>query len=115
VGTIHFVFRLKQDQTLLLGGHIIRWSCVGSWIRIVLNQLRFPDATNEDLLPAAPTYVEAVAQLLVEQTRLSKPDQLVSEEVIAEFFRVKKASSSQSFRSSADIVITISSRDAERT
>ncbi|KAL5374888.1 hypothetical protein PMIN06_013071 [Paraphaeosphaeria minitans] len=89
-GTIHFVFRLEQDQTLLLGGHIMRWSCVGSWIRTVLNQLRFPDATNEDLLPAAPAYVEAVAQLLVEQTRLSKSDQLVSEEVIAEFFRVKK-------------------------
>ncbi|KAL5408044.1 hypothetical protein PMIN04_011533 [Paraphaeosphaeria minitans] len=104
-GTIHFVFRLEQDQKLLLGGHIMRWSCVGSWIRIVLNQLRFPDAANEDLLPAAPAYVEAVAQLLVEQTRSSKSDQLVSEEVITEFFRVKKASPSQSFRSSANTVI----------
>ncbi|KAF9733857.1 hypothetical protein PMIN04_013076 [Paraphaeosphaeria minitans] len=106
-GTIQFVFRLEQDQTLLLGGHIMRWSCVGSWIQIVLNQLRFPDATNEDLLPAAPAYVEAVAQLLVEQTRLSKSDQLVSVEVIAEFFRVKKASFSQLFRSSANTIIVI--------
>lgn len=113
-GTIHFVFRLEQDQTLLLGGHIMRWSRIGAWIQIVLNQLRFPDATNEDLLPSAPAYVEAVAQLLMEQTRLSQSDQLVSEEVIAEFFRIKKASYLKSIRSGANTIIAIRSRDAEK-
>ncbi|KAJ4285971.1 hypothetical protein N0V90_013537 [Kalmusia sp. IMI 367209] len=108
-GTIHFVSRLEQDQTLLLGGHIMRWSRIGSWIRILLNQLKFPDSTNEDVLPSAPTYVEAVAQLLKEQIRLSQSDQLISEKVIAEFFSVKKASSSKSIRSGANTITAIRS------
>jgi hypothetical protein len=42
----------------------------------VLNQLRFPNATNEDLLPSAPTYVEAAAQLVSEQLSLGRSDEL---------------------------------------
>ncbi|KAF1952747.1 hypothetical protein CC80DRAFT_571449 [Byssothecium circinans] len=67
-GTIHFVFRLEQYQTLL--------------IEIVLNQLRFPNATNEDLLPSAPAYVEAVTQLVSEQQSLGSSDELGSEKAI---------------------------------
>ncbi|KAF2686239.1 hypothetical protein K458DRAFT_278398, partial [Lentithecium fluviatile CBS 122367] len=59
-GTIHFVFRLADLPTLMVGGHILRWSRVDSWMEIILNQLRFPNTTNEDLSESAPVYVEAV-------------------------------------------------------
>lgn len=103
-GTIYFVFRLDQHQTLLLGGHVLRWSRIDSWIRIVLGQLRSPNCTNEDPLPSAPAYVEAVARLLAEQTRSGRTDLLVSEQVIAKFISVKKARSPNPRRPSTDTV-----------
>ncbi|KAH7061864.1 hypothetical protein BKA63DRAFT_588083 [Paraphoma chrysanthemicola] len=66
-GTVHFVFRLEQLQTLLVGGHVLRWSRIESWMEIVLTQLRLPNTTNEDFLSSAQAYVEAVAQLVSEQ------------------------------------------------
>jgi hypothetical protein len=91
-GTIHFVFRLAELPTLMLGGHILRWSRVDSWMEIVLNQLRFPDSTNEDLLLSAPTYVKTVAQLILDQKDLGRAEELGGEEAIARFFDLKKAS-----------------------
>ena len=91
-GTIHFVFRLEQHQTLLVGGYVLRWSCIDLWMEIMLNQLRFPNATNEDLLPSAPAYVEAVAQLVSEQQSLCRTDELGGEKAVARFFDLKKAS-----------------------
>jgi hypothetical protein len=91
-GTIHFVFRLEGYQTLLVGGHVLRWSRIDSWIEIVLNQLRFPNATNEDLLPSAPAYVEAVAQLVLEQQSLGNSDELGGEKAVDRFLDLKKAS-----------------------
>lgn len=91
-GTVHFVFRLEQYQTLLVGGHVLRWSRIDSWIEIVLNQLRFPNSTNEDLLPSASAYVEAVAQLVSEQQSLGSSDELGGEKAIARFLDMKKAS-----------------------
>jgi hypothetical protein len=90
-GTIHFVFQLEQHQTLLVGGHVLRWSRIDSWIEIVLNQLRFPNATNEDLLLSAPAYVEAVAQLVSEQLSLGSIEELGGEKAIARFLDLKKA------------------------
>lgn len=103
-GTIHFVFRLDQHQTLLLGGHILRWSRIDTWMQIVLDQLRSPNSTNEDLLPSAPAYVEAVSQLVMEQTRAGRTDLLVSEEVVAKFLSVKKARCSNPFKNSTDTI-----------
>jgi hypothetical protein len=91
-GTIHFVFRLEQHQTLLVGGHVLRWSRIESWMEIVLTQLRFPNATNEDLLPSVRAYVEAVAQLVSEQLSLGRSDELGGEEAVARFFDLKTVS-----------------------
>ncbi|PSN58960.1 hypothetical protein BS50DRAFT_580338 [Corynespora cassiicola Philippines] len=62
-GTIHFVFRLSEHPTLMLGGHI------------VVNQLRFPDTTNEDLLPHA-------RRLIVEQKNIGRLDEIGGEEAV---------------------------------
>jgi hypothetical protein len=91
-GTIHFVFRLEQHQTLLVGGHVLRWSRIESWMEIVLTQLRFPNTTNEDLLPSVRAYVEAVAQLVSEQRSLGRSDELGGEEAVARFFDLKMVS-----------------------
>ncbi|KAF2818217.1 hypothetical protein CC86DRAFT_461196 [Ophiobolus disseminans] len=88
-GTIHFVFRLKQHQTLLVGGHVLRWSRIESWMEVVLAQLRFPNTTNEDLQPSVRAYVEAVAQLVSEQLSLGRSDELGGEEAVARFFVLK--------------------------
>jgi hypothetical protein len=91
-GTIHFVFRLEQHQTLFLGGHVLRWSRIESWMEIVLTQLRFPNTTNEDLLPSARAYVAAVAQLVSEQQSLGRSSELGGEKAVARFFDLKTVS-----------------------
>lgn len=51
-GTIHGVFRIRQSQTLGLGGHLLQWSGIAQWMDIVSGQLDFPDCTNEDMRDA---------------------------------------------------------------
>lgn len=91
-GTIHFVFRLEQHQTLLVGGHVLRWSRIESWMEVVLAQLRFPNTTNEDLQPSVRAYVKAVAQLVSEQLSLGRSDELGGKEAVARFFDLKTVS-----------------------
>jgi hypothetical protein len=89
-GTIHFVFRPVQDPTFLLGGHIMRWSRVDSMMEIVLNQLRFPDTTNEDLLPSAKVYVETVIALVSDLQRQGSIEELGGEKAVARFSQLKE-------------------------
>ena len=65
LGTIHFVFRLQKKQTLMFGGHVLRWSRIPLWIDVLRKQLSSPDTSNEDLPPQlVRTCVDAVAQLV---------------------------------------------------
>ncbi|KAF2195610.1 hypothetical protein K469DRAFT_529551, partial [Zopfia rhizophila CBS 207.26] len=57
---LHFIFRVTEYQTLFLGGHILRWSRVESWMKIVLNQIKFPNTTNEDVRSSAPKYAQTI-------------------------------------------------------
>jgi hypothetical protein len=41
-GTIYFSFRLKGQQTMALAGHILQWSNIGCWIKVVADQMRNP-------------------------------------------------------------------------
>ncbi|KAH8707503.1 hypothetical protein GQ44DRAFT_628656 [Phaeosphaeriaceae sp. PMI808] len=64
-GTIHFVFRLQDTQTLMFGGHVLRWSRVAMWMDLLWQQFDSPDISNEDLSPRmVRTYVKAVEQLI---------------------------------------------------
>ncbi|KAK8851787.1 Lysine-specific demethylase 2B [Apiospora arundinis] len=51
-GTIHSVFRIRQTQTLGLGGHILQWSGLEQWIDVVRKQAEAPNSTNEDMTDA---------------------------------------------------------------
>jgi hypothetical protein len=48
-GTIHGVFRLRGEQTLALGGHILQWSGINQWADVFHEQVRYPNSTNEDM------------------------------------------------------------------
>ncbi|CAG9998246.1 unnamed protein product [Clonostachys byssicola] len=48
-GTIHGVFRLREEQTLALGGHILQWSGINQWADVFHEQVRYPNSTNEDM------------------------------------------------------------------
>ena len=48
-GTIHFVFRPRGKQTLALGGHILPWTGVERWLRVVIAQMQNTRITNEDM------------------------------------------------------------------
>jgi len=48
-GTIHFVFRVRGCQTLMLGGHVLLWSDIDRWIDVINIQKRRPESTNEDM------------------------------------------------------------------
>jgi hypothetical protein len=69
-GTIHFVFCTRAPQTLVLGGHVLQWSGIERWMRIVLAQIANPGITNEDTKQSAPMYVDAVSKLV--ETRIVK-------------------------------------------
>ncbi|KAF2176959.1 hypothetical protein K469DRAFT_810664, partial [Zopfia rhizophila CBS 207.26] len=89
-GTIHFVFRHPMHQTVMLGGHVLRWSRVDSWMKTVLSQLRFPNTTNEDVLPTAAVYVETVAKLVLDREQQGSVEELGGKTAIENFFRLKK-------------------------
>jgi hypothetical protein len=85
-GTIHFVFRLKGKQTLALGGHVILWSDTDDWIKVVIDQVRNPNMTNEEVQWSAPKYVRVVADLVANRIKNRGLKGLGNEENIRRFF-----------------------------
>ncbi|CAK7227819.1 hypothetical protein SCUCBS95973_006670 [Sporothrix curviconia] len=63
-GTVHFVFRLRSQATLALGGHVLQWSGIERWLAVVAAQMQNPHITNEDMEWSAPRYVRVVARLV---------------------------------------------------
>lgn len=63
-GTVHFVFRLHEGQTLALGGHLLQWTALERWIRVILYQLKNPNITNEDLGMAPLKYTRSARKLV---------------------------------------------------
>lgn len=63
-GTVHFVFRLRSEPTLALGGHVLQWSGIERWLQVVAAQMQNPHITNEDMEWSAPKYVRVVARLV---------------------------------------------------
>ncbi|KAM7204420.1 hypothetical protein V8F33_001722 [Rhypophila sp. PSN 637] len=68
-GTIHFVFRLQAVQTFALGGHVLQWSGIERWLKVIHAQLRHPDITNEDISSSAPQYAQAVERLVANRMK----------------------------------------------
>lgn len=63
-GTIHFVFRLHDKQTLALGGHLLQWTALDRWIEVILWQLKNPNITNEDLGKSPLKYIHIARNLV---------------------------------------------------
>ncbi|KAJ6438069.1 PHO85 cyclin-9 [Purpureocillium lavendulum] len=68
-GTIHFVFRIRSEQTLGLGGHILQWTSIRSWLEVVADQMRNPKITNEDMGPSAKKYINIVLELIAKKIK----------------------------------------------
>lgn len=75
-GTVHFVFRLRSEHTLALGGHILQWTGIEQWLQIVAAQMRNPHITNEDMEWSAPKYVRIVARLVEMRLRNGRVDKM---------------------------------------
>lgn len=63
-GTIHFVFRLHDKQTLALGGHLLQWTALERWVEVILWQLKNPNITNEDLGKSPLKYIRIARKLV---------------------------------------------------
>lgn len=62
-GTIHFVFRLHDKQTLALGGHLLQWTQLERWVEVIQWQLRNPNITNEELGKSPLKYLHMAEKL----------------------------------------------------
>lgn len=75
-GLVHFFFRLAGTgtdlQTLALGGHILMWSRIHIWMRVVLDQMQYLDSTSKKLLPAIDQYVRAVKTLVMQRQKTGR-------------------------------------------
>jgi hypothetical protein len=93
-GTIHFVFRTQAPQTLALGGHILQWSGIERWIRIVLAQMANPRITNEDMEQSASMYVHAVSKLVETRIAEGRMEELGGDTAVTRFLAAVKVGSS---------------------
>jgi len=84
-GTIHFVFRTRDPQTLALGGHVLQWSGIERWMRIVLAQMANPMITNEDMEQSALMYVHAVSKLVETRIKEGRIEELGGDAAVKRF------------------------------
>ncbi|KAK3392563.1 hypothetical protein B0T20DRAFT_444892 [Sordaria brevicollis] len=69
-GTVHFVFRLKSQDSLSVGGHVLRWDGVERWLTVVLEQMENGDMINEDMeWPTVKRYVDVVGKLVARREK----------------------------------------------
>lgn len=96
-GTIHFVFRVREHQTLALGGHVLQWSDIRRWMKVVLAQIKNSAITNEDMRRSAPKYVRAVAKLVRARVEEGEVEQLGGEAAVTQFFASVKVGLPRTF------------------
>jgi len=96
-GTIHFVFRAREHQTLALGGHVLQWSDIRRWMQVVLAQIKNSALTNEDMRRSAPKYVRAVAKLVKARVKAGEVEQLGGEAAVTQFFASVKVGLQRTF------------------
>ena len=87
-GTIHFVFRVRNCQTLAFGGHVLQWSGIRRWIQIVLAELENSAITNEGMRTARKL-VGVVAKLVKAKMEMAGAGPLGGEDSVAGFFAVR--------------------------
>ncbi|KAK5109444.1 hypothetical protein LTR62_007003 [Meristemomyces frigidus] len=89
-GTTHFVFRHPAaENTLCLGGHILRRSQIVRWIDVLLQQTRMPDSTNEDMSLSAPGYLHRVERYVKQALKDGTEDRWGGREGVEVFLEKK--------------------------
>ncbi|KAK3897100.1 ATP synthase subunit alpha [Staphylotrichum tortipilum] len=89
-GTIHFVFRVRDHQTLALGGHVLQWSGLQRWIQVILAELKNPATTNEEMEKTGPKLVSVVAELVEAKVKEARVEELGGEAAVRGFFESVK-------------------------
>lgn len=84
-GTIHFVFRLHEEQTLALGGHLLQWTALERWVQVILYQLKNPNITNEDLGTAPLKYIRTARKLVENRVAMSRLGSMGGMPAVARF------------------------------
>ncbi|KXX75609.1 hypothetical protein MMYC01_207734 [Madurella mycetomatis] len=96
-GTIHFVFRVRQHQTLALGGHVLPWTDIRRWMQVMLAQITNSAITDEDMRRSAPKYVLAVAKFVKARAEEGEVEQLGGGAAVTQFFASVKVGLPRTF------------------
>lgn len=89
-GTIHFVFRLRHGQTLGLGGHILQWTGLETWVTIMREQLKNSQITNEDVEWSAPKYLRVITDLVMNRIKSGRVAELGGQEAVDRYMGLVK-------------------------
>lgn len=84
-GTVHFVFRLHDKQTLALGGHLLQWTALVRWVEVILWQLKNPNITNEDLGKSPLKYIRIARKLVDHRMATSRIQTMGGMEAVTKF------------------------------
>ncbi|KAL8379117.1 hypothetical protein RB599_008781 [Gaeumannomyces hyphopodioides] len=82
-GTIHFVFRVQGVQTFALGGHILQWSGIKRWLKVVFAQLKNSEITNENMASNAPKHVQVVKRLVANRIKAGRVEEMGGRDAVA--------------------------------
>lgn len=94
-GTVHFVFRVRAQQTLAVGGHLLQWTALERWAQVILLQLKNPDTTNEDLGMAPLKYIESANEMVKARMHSSRVEALGGMSNVLDFMALAAVSSNR--------------------
>lgn len=89
-GTVHFVFRIRNGQTMALGGHVLQWSGLAHWMDVIQDELRNPQITNEDMEWSAPKYIRVIADLVENRLQNGRVEGMGGMEAVQKFLAAVK-------------------------
>jgi len=89
-GTIHFVFRKQGVQTYAQGGHILQWSDLVRWLKVVITQMQNEKSTNEDMSYSVGHLVCIVKELVANRAKAGRVQDLGGRDAVDRFFALEK-------------------------
>jgi len=90
-GTVHFVFRLAAlGDTLAFGGHVLRCSQIVRWAETMIEEVKDPLITNEEITVSAAAYLERVEKFVKQAKKQDQAERWGGKEAIEKFLALKK-------------------------
>ncbi|KAL3952379.1 hypothetical protein ACCO45_012322 [Purpureocillium lilacinum] len=81
---------IRSEQTLGLGGHILQWTSIRSWLEVVADQMRNPRTTNEDMGPSAKKYINIVLELIAKKVKNGRLEDIGGQVEVTEIVALVK-------------------------